>query len=72
MESLLARTDAAAHGWMADRLLAGDAIDADAAPPPPPDPPADQRTDRRTDGRAERHTDRHRERRGTAAETPAG
>jgi tRNA-dihydrouridine synthase 3 len=72
MESLLARTDAAAHGWVADRLLAGDAIDADAAPPPPPDPPADQRTDRRTDGRAERHTDRHRERRGTAAETPAG
>jgi len=34
LEALLARTDASAHAWLADRLLAGDEIDPAAAPEP--------------------------------------
>ncbi len=34
LEGLLARTDAAAHDWLADRMIAGEPIDPDAAPRP--------------------------------------
>ena len=36
LEALLARADVEAHAWIADRLLAGDEIAAEAAPPPAP------------------------------------
>jgi len=41
LEALLARTDVEAHGWIADRLIAGDEVTPDAAPLPPP--PTDDR-----------------------------
>ncbi len=34
LDALLARQDEAAHAWLAERLIARDAIDPDAAPPP--------------------------------------
>ena len=34
LEALLARTDPAAHAWLAERLVAGAAIDPDEAPSP--------------------------------------
>ncbi|MCX6545684.1 MAG: tRNA-dihydrouridine synthase family protein [Acidobacteria bacterium] len=34
LEALLARGDAAAHAWLADRLVAHETVDPDAAPPP--------------------------------------
>ena len=48
LEALLARTDTEAHGWLADRLIAADEIDAAAAPPPPPPVDADRRGPRET------------------------
>jgi tRNA-dihydrouridine synthase 3 len=36
MDALLSRSDAAAHNYLADLLLAGLAVDPEAAPPPPP------------------------------------
>ena len=44
LEALLARTDPTAHGWIADRLLAGDdLLPADAPAPPPAADPRDAR-----------------------------
>jgi hypothetical protein len=34
LDQLLVRQDQAAHAWLADRLIAGDAIDPEAAPAP--------------------------------------
>jgi tRNA-dihydrouridine synthase 3 len=34
LDALLARTDAAAHAWLAERLVAREEIEPDAAPPP--------------------------------------
>lgn len=36
LEALLARADGDAHGWIADRLIAGEPLDPDAAPAPLP------------------------------------
>ncbi len=45
LEALLAREDEAAHAWLADRLMAGEAVDPEAAPPAePPAPGAAART----------------------------
>lgn len=40
LEALLARQDEAAHAWLADRLLAAEAVDPGAAPPPSDETPA--------------------------------
>jgi tRNA-dihydrouridine synthase 3 len=42
LEALLARPDAVAHQWIAERLIAGEPLDEDAAPPAP-EVPADPR-----------------------------
>jgi tRNA-dihydrouridine synthase 3 len=42
LERLLTRQDQAAHAWLTERLLAGEGVDPDAAPPPS-DEPSDAR-----------------------------
>jgi tRNA-dihydrouridine synthase 3 len=42
LEALLARSDQAAHGWIADRLLAGEEVDPAEAPLPDREPTEDE------------------------------
>ena len=50
LEALLARSEPEVHGWIADRLMAGDEIRAEDLPayivPPEPADPRDRRRDR--------------------------
>jgi hypothetical protein len=48
LERLLARADVTAHGWIADRLIAGEEITPERAPEPVPAARIDDRDRRRT------------------------